>query len=193
MRLTNERVFELAKSYGFDLVGFAQYKLLQRETDNLRQWLNLGYNSGMKYMENNLDKRRDVKLIHEEAESVISLAMNYYTAEDYENLEGYGKVSRYAWGEDYHLVIWERLADLISDLQKIDPGFKAKSYVDTGPVMDKAWAVRAGIGWLGKHTNVINPEMGSWFFLEDARALVDYSKGEKIVKEIVFGVYAEIM
>ncbi|MEO8399575.1 MAG: tRNA epoxyqueuosine(34) reductase QueG, partial [Ignavibacteriaceae bacterium] len=76
-----------------------------------------------------------------------------------------GKISRYAWGEDYHLVIWEKLNKLTKELQNIDPAFECKSYVDTGPVMDKAWAVQAGIGWLGKHTNVINREIGSWFFI----------------------------
>jgi epoxyqueuosine reductase len=127
--------------------------------------LALGYQGGMEYMERNLDKRKDVAQILTDVKSVISLGMNYYTAENYSDEKDKGKVSRYAWGKDYHLVIWEKLEQLENELKEIDPEFKSKSYVDTGPVMDKAWAVRAGLGWLGKHTNVINKEIGSWFFI----------------------------
>ncbi|PKL88615.1 MAG: tRNA epoxyqueuosine(34) reductase QueG [Ignavibacteriae bacterium HGW-Ignavibacteriae-2] len=165
MRINNDIVIEIARDAGFTLVGFAPIELLNKEVDKLDKWLLRGFNSGMGYMERNIDKRRDVKLILENAKSVISLGMNYYVDDRHENKMGFGKVSRYAWGKDYHLVIWEKLSDIITQLQEIDENFEAKSYVDTGPVMDKAWAVRAGIGWLGKHTNVINPSSGSWFFI----------------------------
>lgn len=164
-KITNEIVIESARKHGFDLVGFAKADTLEEETEKLKEWLELGYQSGMKYMERNTDKRKDVSKILPGAKSVISLVMNYYTDHQYENKRGHGKVSRYAWGKDYHLVIWEALSDMIAELQEIDQNFEAKSYVDTGPVMDKAWAVRAGIGWLGKHTNVISKEIGSWFFI----------------------------
>jgi epoxyqueuosine reductase len=119
----------------------------------------------MDYMARNFEKRIDVKNILPDARSVISLAVNYYTEHHHKNGEGLGKVSRYAWGKDYHLVLWEKLELLEEELKKIDPEFNSLSYVDTGPVMDKAWAVSSGIGWLGKHTNIITNELGSWVFL----------------------------
>ncbi|OGU55882.1 MAG: tRNA epoxyqueuosine(34) reductase QueG, partial [Ignavibacteria bacterium RBG_13_36_8] len=135
------------------------------EIDHLKEWLKRGYHHKMKYMERNLEKRENVRTILQNAESVISLAKNYFTDEQYSLQNGFGKVSRYAWGKDYHLVLWEKLYEFIEDLKEIDPEFGAVSYVDTGPVMDKAWAVKSGIGWLGKHTNVITKEFGSWIFL----------------------------
>ena len=165
MKITNEIVVGKAKQIGFDLVGFAKADKLIEETANLKKWLELKYHGDMEYMERNLEKRNDVSKILPGVKSVISLALNYYTNEQYSNKKDKGKISRYAWGKDYHLIIWEKLEQLENELKEIDPEFESKSYVDTGPVMDKAWAVRAGIGWLGKHTNVINKEIGSWFFI----------------------------
>ena len=169
MKLTNQIVIEKAKELGFDLIGFASAETLTNETENLKEWLAKGYNASMEYMARNIEKRFDVKNILPEARSVISLAMNYYT-ENHHKIKSnestrLGKVSRYAWGKDYHLVIWEKLELLEEELQKIDPAFDCLTYVDTGPVMDKAWAVHSGIGWLGKHTNIITRDMGSWVFL----------------------------
>ncbi|HCY74797.1 MAG TPA: tRNA epoxyqueuosine(34) reductase QueG [Ignavibacteriales bacterium] len=165
LRLTNQIVIDKAKQLGFDLVGFAQADSLEDETEKLRQWLDKGFQASMGYMEKNPHKRKDVKEILPNAKSIISLALNYYIPDNYTNEKDKGKVSRYAWGKDYHLVIWQKLDELETMLKEIDSEFESISYVDTGPVMDKAWAVRAGIGWMGKHTNVINPEIGSWFFI----------------------------
>jgi len=165
MKLTNEIVIEKAKQVGFDLVGFAKADELKNESKNLKEWLDKDYQAGMDYMERNFEKRKDVKQILPQAKSVISLGLNYYTPDQYSNDKIKGKVSRYAWGKDYHLVIWSMLDELEAELKQFDPKFESISYVDTGPVMDKAWAVQAGIGWLGKHTNVINREIGSWFFI----------------------------
>lgn len=163
--MLKEKIISKAKELGFDLVGFAEYQMLQEETKNLETWLNKGYQAGMSYMERNLEKRKDVNLIQENCKSIISLGMNYYVAEDFDEYENSGKVSRYAWSKDYHLIIWEKLDILIEYIKKLEPNFDAKSYVDTGPVMDKAWAVGAGLGWQGKHSNIINKEIGSWFFI----------------------------
>lgn len=177
-KLINEIVIEYAKKHGFDLIGFADADNLTREVDHLKEWLKRKYNSGMKYMERNAENRLDTSKILPNVKSVISLAVNYYSEGNYSNDEKFGKVSRYAWGKDYHLVLWEALASLIADLQNIDETFQTKSYVDTGPVMDKAWAVRAGIGWLGKHTNVISREIGSWFFIANifTNVKLDYNQ-----------------
>ncbi|MFZ0454472.1 MAG: tRNA epoxyqueuosine(34) reductase QueG [Ignavibacteriaceae bacterium] len=165
MNITNDIIIEKAKDQGFDLIGFAPADELNKEIKNLKKWLNKNYQAGMLYMERNIEKRKNVKNLLSSAKSVISLGLNYYTPEKYSNDKNKGKISRYAWGKDYHLIIWKKLYKLVDELKKIDSSFEAKSYVDTGPVMDKAWAVKSGIGWLGKHTNVINKEYGSWFFI----------------------------
>lgn len=165
MRITNDNVIEKAKEQGFELIGFAPAEELTDEIQKLEKWLKKNYYAGMKYMTKNIEKRKNVKNLLPFAKSVISLGMNYFTPGKYSNDKNKGKVSRYAWGKDYHLIIWEKLDKLVDEIKKIDDSFKAKTYVDTGPVMDKAWAVNSGIGWLGKHTNVINQEYGSWFFI----------------------------
>ncbi|MCH8170560.1 MAG: DUF1730 domain-containing protein, partial [Bacteroidetes bacterium] len=152
MKLTNEIVIEKAKSLGFDLVGFAKAEILGEETIFLEKWLKSGYQAGMSYMERNIEKRKNIINILPDVKSVISLGTNYYTDENYSNDDGTGKVSRYAWGKDYHLIIWEKLNELENELKKIDPKFECKSYADTGPVMDKVWANRAGLGWLAQNS-----------------------------------------
>jgi len=180
MKLTNQIVIEKAKALGFDLIGFAKAEELEAEEKRLDDWLDSGYQAGMSYMERNLEKRRDVSKILPGAKSVISLAVNYYTDHKYTNNSNVGKVSRYAWGKDYHIIIWEMLEKLEAHLKEIDPEFESKSYVDTGPVMDKAWAVRSGIGWMGKHTNVINRELGSWIFIANIITNYEFNNDETI-------------
>lgn len=180
MKITNEKIESLAKNLGFDLIGFAKAEILENEVNKLKDWLNLNLNSGMKYMEKNIEKRKDVKFILENAKSIISLGMNYYTNYNYSNEDKFGKVSRYAFGKDYHLVIWEKLDKLIEQIKNIDSSFEGISYVDTGPVMDKVWAVRAGIGWMGKHTNVINRDYGSWFFIANIITNYEFNYSQQI-------------
>jgi epoxyqueuosine reductase len=165
MSLKNSTVIEIVKDYGFDLIGFAEAKTLHLELQRMNDWLGKGFHAGMDYMTKNVDRREDVRKILPSAKTVISLGMNYFTPEKHSDKKNKGKVSRYAWGKDYHLIIWEKLDSIISQLKEKDSAFEAISYVDTGPVMDKAWAVRSGLGWQGKHTNVINKEIGSWFFI----------------------------
>jgi len=187
VKITNEIIIQKAKTIGFDLVGFAKAELLIKESELLRDWLDKNYHSEMEYMQKNFEKRKDVTKILPNAKSVISLGLNYYAPESYseDNLKGktclpVGKVSRYAWGKDYHLMIWAMLDELEEELKKIYPAFESISYVDTGPVMDKAWAVRAGIGWLGKHTNVISREIGSWFFIANIITNYEFDYSEPI-------------
>lgn len=180
MKLTNEIVIQKAKAVGFDLVGFVKAETLDKESEHLQQWLDKNFQAGMDYMGRNIEKRKDVKQFFPEAKSVISLGLNYYTPDQYSNEKDKGKVSRYAWGKDYHLIIWSMLNELELELKKVDPAFKSISYVDTGPVMDKAWAVRSGIGWLGKHTNVINREIGSWFFIANTITNYDFNYSDPI-------------
>lgn len=193
--LTNQIVVEEAKQVGFDLIGFAKAEPLSNEIERLEEWLKKGYNSSMSYMDRNLHKRKNVKEILPDAKSIISLALNYYTPEKYSDQDTdecknlhlgktclpSGKISRYAWGKDYHLVIWQKLDEIENRLKEIDPTFNSISYVDTGPVMDKVWAVRAGIGWMGKHTNVINPEIGSWFFIANIITNFEFDYSAQVV------------
>jgi epoxyqueuosine reductase len=179
--LSNEILVQKAKAIGFDLVGFTKADVLQKESKLLEKWVNKSFQAGMDYMERNFEKRKDVKNILPQAKSVISLGLNYYTSPSYSDDKSKGKISRYAWGKDYHLIIWPMLSELEEELKKYDPQFESISYVDTGPVMDKAWAVRAGIGWLGKHTNVINRNIGSWFFIANIITNYEFDYSEQII------------
>lgn len=174
MKITNDIVIQKARSIGFDLIGFAKAEKLVNEVEKLEDWLKLGYQSGMSYMERNIDKRKDVSQILPNAKSIISLTLNYYTHHQHSSDKNKGKVSRYAWGKDYHLIMWEMLENLETELKKINPEFNCKSYVDTGPVMDKVWAVKSGIGWMGKHSNIINREFGSWFFIANIITNIEF-------------------
>lgn len=179
-KLTNQIVIEKAKQIGFDLVGFSKADLLQDESGKLQQWLDKGYQATMNYMERNFSKRKDVREILPNAKSVISLALNYYTPGNHSNEKNVGKVSRYAWGKDYHLIIWQKLDELETELKQLEPELETISYVDTGPVMDKVWAVKSGLGWMGKHTNIINPNIGSWFFIANIITNYEFEYSEMI-------------
>lgn len=181
LKLTNQIVIRKAKQLGFDLVGFSKADLLQDETEKLQQWLDKSYQATMNYMEKNFSKRKDVKEILPNAKSVISLALNYYTPGNHSNEKNVGKVSRYAWGKDYHLVIWQKLDELETELKQLETELETISYVDTGPVMDKVWAVKSGLGWMGKHTNIINPSIGSWFFIANIITNYEFEYSEMIV------------
>jgi epoxyqueuosine reductase len=159
------RVKEQALALGFTSVGIAASGVLEEEGARLREWLARGYQASMGWMAASAAKRSDPSMVLPGARSVIAVALNYYADVEHERTPGRGRISRYAWGDDYHDVLGAKLAALRDWLVAAYPGSGAKAYVDTGPVMDKAWAVRAGIGWLGKHTNVITRGKGSWVFL----------------------------
>jgi epoxyqueuosine reductase len=154
-----------ALALGFSKVGIARAEALTVEGKHLAEWLRRGYHGTMGWMEKDPERRADPRAIVNEARSVISVAMNYHTAGVHSEDRTAGKISRYAWGDDYHFLLTGRLESLVGSIKQVSPDAVTRLYVDTGPVMDKAWAVRAGIGWLGKHTNVITKEYGSWVFL----------------------------
>jgi epoxyqueuosine reductase len=119
----------------------------------------------MQWLEREPEKRADPKLLFPEAKSIVVVALNYFTPHKHEENPTKGKVSRYAWGDDYHDVLKEKLRELFAFIKSLDESAEAKICVDTAPIMDKAWAVRAGLGWLGKHSNLITKEYGSWVFI----------------------------
>ncbi|MCK9408024.1 MAG: tRNA epoxyqueuosine(34) reductase QueG [Bacteriovoracaceae bacterium] len=164
MTLTEEvksKAFEL----GFHKVGIAHAERLNDESIRLEDWLRRDYHASMQWIKKNVEKRIDPRLIVPGARSVISLAVNYYTPTQHSPTKDEGKISRYAWGDDYHLHVTKRIQMLFECIKQWVPESEGRYYVDTGPMMDKAWAARAGVGWQGKHTNIITKEYGSWVFL----------------------------
>jgi len=149
----------------FDLVAVAPAERLDEEGVRLEEWLAAGRHGSMEWMARDPDRRIDVRRLLPEARSVVVVAKNYYTPHHYSDRPDIAKVSRYAWGRDYHNILPKRLKRLASFISEHDPAAESRWYVDAGPVMEKAWAVRAGLGWLGKHTNVISRTHGSWIFL----------------------------
>ncbi len=151
-----------ALELGFHQVGIAAPDAQEASQQQLQAWLALGYQADMAWMAN--PKRQNIKLVMPEVRSLICVVLNYYTP--YQRLEGeYAKISRYAWGRDYHKVMHKKLKALSIWLESHSEGIKARYYADTGPVQDKIWAQQAGIGWIAKNGNVISRSFGSWIFL----------------------------
>ena len=155
-----------AYKLGFRFCGFSKAVFLEEEAPRLENWLNNGFNGEMSYMENHFDKRLDPRKLVEGARSVISLALNYYTDQKQEDPSA-PKISQYAFGEDYHFVIKDKLKQLLEFISTEIGEVNGRAFVDSAPGLDKAWAKKAGIGWIGKHTNLINKHSGSFFFLAE--------------------------
>jgi epoxyqueuosine reductase len=170
VRLSSTIVKAEAAAAGFDLCGIAS---VQRhpELSFLHDWLAQGYAGEMHYMHRTADRRSDVRAIMPAAQSVISLGVIYNTDRPYSNQHhdaARADIARYAWGDDYHVVIEARLARLLARLREIsDDEFEARAYVDTGPVQERVYAQYAGLGWIGKNTCLINEDLGSWIFLAE--------------------------
>ncbi len=157
-------VKEKARELGFHKVGITAVDGVDNtDAQRLQAWISLGYHADMEWM--NSPKRQDISLIMPEARSLISVALNYYTPDQRPEGEEYAKISRYGWGRDYHKVMHKKLKALMFWLESLGAGIEARYYADTGPVQDKVWAQRAGIGWIAKNGNVITREYGSWVFL----------------------------
>ena len=155
-----------AHELGFFHVGFSTADFLEEEAPRLEKWLNKHHHGEMAYMANHFDKRLDPRLLVEDAKSVISLLFNYYTDQQQSDPEA-PKISKYAYGEDYHFVIKDKLKELLAFIQEEIGEVNGRGFVDSAPVMDKAWAKKAGIGWIGKNSNLIHPKKGSFFFIAD--------------------------
>lgn len=176
-----------ACALGFDVVGIAHVcsedtrsaaedqentQLSHPETavprrlfDRLTEWLRRGYHGTMGWLERAPNKRADPGLVLPGCRSIISLGLNYLTEHRANEQPGYGRIARYAWGRDYHKLFDSKLKQLEQLLHRLAPDAKTRSYSDTGPIMEKAWAERAGLGWIGKHSNLVSAEHGSWLLL----------------------------
>ena len=176
MLTLTQHIHARANKLGFELVGItpaAQSETIAR----YRQWIENGYAGKMDYLEKHLPLKVDVRQLLAEAKSVISLAMNYYTLDPPKALAedpARGQISRYAWGDDYHEVIRQRLSELVDFIKKTaETEFKTRVCVDTAPIIEREYAQKAGIGWIGKNTNLIHWRSGSWYFLAEVLINID--------------------
>lgn len=160
-----EKIRIKARDLGIQKIGIVPADALSPEGPRLKEWLDRGFHGEMAWMEREPDKRADPRLLFPPAKSVIAAAVNYFTPHRHAARDKTGKISRYAWGDDYHDVVKAKLVELLEWMKTEAPGAEGKVCVDTSPIMDKAWAVRAGLGWIGKHSNLITQELGSWVFL----------------------------
>lgn len=155
-----------AKKYGFLNCGISSAEFLEEDARPLEQWLRAGHHGEMQYMENHFDKRLDPRLLVDGAKSVISLSYNYFPEEEISSLDNY-KISKYAYAQDYHDVIKEILRDMVTELQTEIGDFSFRIFVDSAPVLERSWARKSGIGWVGKNANLITKQTGSFYFLAE--------------------------
>ncbi len=167
MSTSKNNISTLAHSLGFVRIGFAKAEPFTKEYDHYKKWLADGMNAGMEWMETTAEKRADVSRVLDGAKTVIMTAYNYFTPFRHEVTysPGKGKLSRYAWGSEYQAIILPKLKQVCAAISETHRGSNSVCYVDTGSVLEKQWAVRAGIGWQGKSGLIITKEYGSWIFL----------------------------
>lgn len=158
-----------AKRLGFLSCGISKAAFLEQEAPRLEAWLNQNMQGEMSYMQNHFDKRLDPTKLLEGSKSVISLLLNYFPSE-VQNPESF-KISKYAYGQDYHFVIKEKLRELLATMQSEIGEVEGRAFVDSAPVLDKAWAAKSGLGWIGKNSNLLSKQVGSFFFI--AELIVD--------------------
>lgn len=154
-----------AKRLGFLSCGISKVDFLEAEAPRLEQWLKNGFQGEMSYMENHFDKRLDPRLLVDGARSVVSLLLNYYPNQ-FQNDSSY-KISKYAYGEDYHFVIKDKLKSLLHFIEENIGEVSGRAFVDSAPVLDKAWAAKSGLGWVGKHSNLLTQKTGSFYFIAE--------------------------
>ena len=154
-----------AARLGFLSCGISKSAFLEEEAPRLERWLNKNQHGQMAYMENHFDKRLNPNLLVDDAKSIISLLLNYYPSES--QVEGSYKISKYAHGHDYHSVIKEKLKELLFSIQNEIGEVSGRAFVDSAPVLDKAWAAKSGLGWIGKNSNLITKSLGSFYFIAE--------------------------
>ncbi len=155
-----------AKRLGFLSCGVSKAQFLEEEAPRLESWLNKNMHGEMRYMENHFDKRLDPTKLVEGSKSVVSLLLNYYPSE-FQQDKTAPKISKYAYGRDYHFVIKDKLKSLLSFIHEEIGEVDGRAFVDSAPVLDKAWAAKSGLGWIGKHSNLLTPKVGSFYFIAE--------------------------
>ena len=162
----SQLIKQKAEKFGFQSCGISKAEFLEEEAPRLEAWLNKGYHGEMQYMENHFDKRLDPALLVDGAKSVISLSYNYFPKVKIDEINNF-KISKYAYGEDYHEVIKDILKEMVAELQEEIGEFGFRVFVDSAPVLEKAWARKSGLGWVGKNANLITKKHGSFYFLAE--------------------------
>ena len=165
------KIIDKAHQIGFQKIGFAKADFYKEDEKNLYSWINNGYNATMEWIEKRKEERSNILKYFPEVKTVISFGYNYYSGRS-TNISDEYKFSNYAWGEDYHIVIKKYLFEIVEYMKTIVSDFNYRVCVDTSPLMEKQWAMRSGIGWIGKHTNLITRDYGSWLFIGEI--LVDF-------------------
>lgn len=178
-QLIKERAF----AEGFDKVGIVRAERLDYEAALFGEWLARGYHASMSWMARDPSQRVDPCEIFPGAKTVVVVALNYYTPSSHQDSDQTGKVSRYAWGDDYHDIVATGLRSLLTWIKEERPDAEGKVCVDIQPMMDKAWAIRAGLGFLGKHSNVITPEYGSWVFIGELLLNIELEYDQETVED----------
>ncbi|MFQ3574899.1 MAG: tRNA epoxyqueuosine(34) reductase QueG [Cytophagales bacterium] len=162
-KINSATVKQLAKELGFEFCGISKAGFLEKEVKRLEVWLKNNCHGKMSYMENHFDKRLDPTKLMEGTESVISVLMNYYPEKE---MNSEVKISKYAYGEDYHNVLKDKLKELLFRIEEVlGSSVNARAFVDSAPIMDKVWAEKSGLGWIGKNSNLITKKSGSFFFI----------------------------
>ncbi|TDY10669.1 tRNA epoxyqueuosine(34) reductase QueG [Meridianimaribacter flavus] len=156
---------EESKRLGFLSCGISRAEFLEAEAPRLEKWLNANMHGEMRYMENHFDKRLDPTKLVDGSKSVVSLLLNYFPSQT-QNTESY-KLSKYAYGTDYHFVIKDKLKQLLQFIQDEIGEVSGRAFVDSAPVLDKAWAAKSGLGWIGKHSNLLTQKVGSFYFIAE--------------------------
>ncbi len=156
---------EESKRLGFLSCGISKAEFLEEEASRLEKWLNANMHGEMRYMENHFDKRLDPTKLVDGSKSVVSLLLNYFPSQT-QNTESY-KLSKYAYGTDYHFVIKDKLKQLLQFIQDEIGEVSGRAFVDSAPVLDKAWAAKSGLGWIGKHSNLLTQKVGSFYFIAE--------------------------
>ncbi|PSL04322.1 tRNA epoxyqueuosine(34) reductase QueG [Cecembia rubra] len=172
-----------AKSLGFDFCGIAKAEFLEEEAPKLEAWLNKNYQGKMSYMANHFDKRLDPTKLVDGAKTVISLIYNYFPEKRLPEDSDDFKIAKYAYGQDYHYVIKEKLKILLENLKSEIGDFGGRAFVDSAPVMERQWAQRSGLGWLGKNSLLLNRQMGSFFFLAELIIDLEVTSDPPMVKD----------
>ena len=166
--LRSRKIKELAATCGFDACGISRSERLDSEEDHLANWLGKGYHGTMHYMENHFEKRLDPRKLVPGSRSVVSLLFNYFP---HKELQGDVKISKYAYGEDYHRVLKDRMQLLLERMQEEFGPISGRAFVDSAPVLERAWAARSGLGWIGKHSLLLRKGAGSFYFI--AQLIID--------------------
>ena len=178
MNKLSQRIKMKADELGFQKVGITKVEFSSENKLNLDKWISKGFHASMQWIENRKEERANIFNYFPDAVSLISVGMNYFSGNTQDDLKSKFKFSNYAWGEDYHILIKDRLQILLKWIKNTSEEIEGVACVDTSPIMEKSWAQKAGLGWQGKHTNLISRDYGSWLFLGEIilNIPLDYDK-----------------